>query len=102
MERFGLVEGHSLPLFNENEPDRSHQASKGGVMIPVESLALEEQDRESGKNGQGDDLLDNFELNEAESTAVVRESHSVGRNHKAVFNQGNSPGNQNYPDNRSV
>lgn len=60
-------------------------------MIPVELLTLEQEHGYDGEYGQGDHLLDYLKLEQAERAAVTLESDAVGRNHEAVFGQGDAP-----------
>ena len=61
-------------------------------MVPVEGLSLEQEVGHDGENRQGNHFLDHFQLDERERTAVLREAHPVGGNHKGVFKEGDTPG----------
>ena len=74
-------------LFHEHEVNSQYQADKGGDMVPVESLALEDQNREQGEDGQGDNFLYHLELDEVEGAAVVHETYAVGGHLKRILEE---------------
>ena len=61
-------------------------------MIPVERLAVKHKRDEDGEYRQRNDLLDYFQLKQAERPAVSREADAVRRHGEAVFEKGYAPG----------
>lgn len=47
-------------LLQENEEDGEHKADERRDVVPVESLAFEEQSDDQGEDHQRDNLLDHF------------------------------------------
>ena len=60
-------------------------------MIPVEGFALETKGHDDGEYYQGDDFLQNLQLNQGEGAAVVQESYAVGGYLTHIFKQGDAP-----------
>ena len=60
-------------------------------MVDREGLLLEEYQHEDGEDGQREKLLDYLELPEVERTAILDEADAVGRHHKTVFDQSDTP-----------
>ena len=60
-------------------------------MIPMKRFALEKDGGEHCKNGECDDLLDDFQLQERERSAIAHEANAVGRHLTGIFRQGNEP-----------
>ena len=71
----GLFHEHEVNSQDQADED---QADEGGDMVPVEGLALEDQNREQGEDGQGDYFLYYLELDEVEGAAVIHETYAVG------------------------
>ena len=69
----------------ESEADGGDGAEECGDMVPVEFFAGEEERSAQGEDGEGDDLPDDFELEEGIATAVSGVAYAVGGDHKAVF-----------------
>ena len=69
-------------------------------MVPLEVLALEEEVHDDREDGQGNDLLQDLELHQAEGAAVAAEADAVGRHGQAIFEEGDSPGEQDDEDQR--
>ena len=65
-------------------------------MVDREGLVLEEDQHEDREDGQREELLDDLELPEVERTAVVDEADTVGRHHETVFDQRDSPAEENH------
>ena len=57
----------------------------------MEALSLEEETNDDGEDGQGDDFLNDFQLNEGEGASVADETDAVGRYGKAVLDEGDAP-----------
>ena len=75
----------------ERENDGGDEAEEGRKVIPVELLTLEQEHGDDGEYGQRDHLLDDLKLEQTERAAVTLESDTVGRNHEAIFGQGDAP-----------
>ena len=60
-------------------------------MIPVEGFALETKGHDDGEYYQGDDFLQNLQLNQGEGAAVVQKADAIGGHLTHVFKQGNAP-----------
>lgn len=71
-------------------------------MVPVEGLALEDQNREQGEDGQGDYFLYYLELDEVEGAAVVHEAYAVGGDLEGILEEGDAPREEDDPDQRPV
>jgi len=54
-------------------------------MVPFERFSFEGNGTENHENNQRDDLLNNFQLDQAERTTIVAETDTVGRNLKTIF-----------------
>ena len=64
-----------LPI--ESKKDSQDQQHEGYTMIPSYGLSTEEQDRETHKDQQCDNLLNNLQLNEAQRTAITSKSDTL-------------------------
>lgn len=60
-------------------------------MVEGEGLLLKKHQHEDGEDGQREKLLDHLELPEVERTAILDEADAVGRHHKTVFDQSDTP-----------
>ena len=78
-------------LFHEDEIDGGNEAEEGGKVVPVEGLTLEEDVGNDGKDNQGNDFLNDLELNQGERTSVVLETYAVGRNLTTILEEGDAP-----------
>ena len=58
----------------------------------MQGLTLEQEGDDDGKNGEGNHLLDHFELEQVKGTAVPIEADAVGRHREAVLEKGDAPG----------
>lgn len=81
----------SNALLVENKENSHYQANEGGQVVPAE-VVLENNDGKERKYRERDALLDDFELNETERTAVAFKPNAVGRHHEAVFKESDRPG----------
>ena len=61
-------------------------------MVPVKGFSLEAQGDYDREDGQRDYLLDDLELHQVEGTSVDCRADAVTRDLKAVFEEGNAPG----------
>ena len=64
--------------------------------VPLKSLPLEHHCDDDSEHGEGDDLLDDLELDKAEGAAVSRETDTVRRNLGAIFEKSETPGEKNH------
>jgi len=85
------VPGRGRILLHEHEEYGQNKADKGGQVVPVERLALEQDGGEHGKHNQGDDFLYDLELHQREGAAVAYKADAVGRNLAGIFGQRNAP-----------
>ena len=69
-------------------------------MVPLQGFSLEEQDDHNSEYGQGNGLLDDFELNQAERTPVDAGADPVGRDHHEILEKGDAPGKEDDDDQR--
>lgn len=74
-----------------DEINRQHQKNKTHKVVPFQGFIPEKDQSEAGEHQQCDYFLDYFELNQCERTAVFGIAHAVGRHHKAIFQQGDTP-----------
>ena len=63
-------------------------------MVPLDGLALEHEGADEREDRQRDDFLNDLQLHEIEGPTIDVGPYSVGRNHSAVLEQGNAPGQQ--------
>lgn len=88
MKRLGHIGG----LLQKDEEDGHDEAEEGGDVVPVEGLAFEQDGDDDGEDNEGDDLLNDFQLHEAEGAAVAGEAETIGRNLGAIFKKRKPPG----------
>ena len=60
-------------------------------MVPFKRFSFEGNGAENNKNNQRDDLLNNFQLDQAERATIVAETDAVGRNLKTIFKECQEP-----------
>lgn len=89
-------------LFLENEIDGQNQEHEGDGMVPAERFGFEKEQGEESENAERDDLLDDFELEEREWASVFPESDPVGRNQQNVFEEGDTPAEQDHAELRQI
>ena len=83
-------------LFEEYEEDGEDEACEGGEVVPLECLSFEEHGDYHTEHCETDNLLNDFELHKGERASVDVGANSVCRDLKAVFEEGYSPGEQDY------
>ena len=64
-------------------------------MVPMEVLALEHEGGDDGKDGEGDDLLNHFQLHQRVGTSVAHKAEFVGWHLQGVLEESNAPGEHN-------
>ena len=87
-------------LFEEYEEDGEDEAGEGGEVVPLECLSFEEHGDYHTEHCETDNLLNDFELHKGEWASVDVGANSVCRDLKAVFEEGYSPGEQDYKNHR--
>ena len=60
-------------------------------MIPFQLFIFEKNQGKQREHYKRDDLLNDFELNECERSAVVAEADSIGWHHEAIFEKRDEP-----------
>lgn len=80
-----------LYLLHEDEVDGGNEADESSQMIPMQTLALEEDIGNDGEDDEGNTFLYHLELNQREWSAIVDKAHAVGRHLTAVFKEGYRP-----------
>lgn len=88
-----------LSLESEHEIDGSYQQNAGYEMIPAQRH-MKSDSRESDEHDKGDNLLNHFELHQAECTAVSFKPDSVGGHLEAVFEESDTPRQEDDEDKR--
>ncbi len=73
------------------EIDRQDEKRKADEMVEAQGLALEEEDREDGEHRERDDLLNDFELDEAEGAAIANVANAIGWDLAAIFKKSHTP-----------
>ena len=69
-------------------------------MIPLQSLSLEHYGDKNCEYCERNDLLNDFQLHQIEGTSVFDESDSIGRHLSAIFEECDSPGEEDHYDQR--
>ena len=83
MERAGLLHEHEVDSANDEQECQD--------VVPMQVVALKHDVGDDGKDCQRNALLNDFQLDEREGTAVADESHAVGRYLAAILQEGNAP-----------
>ena len=65
-------------LFQEGEEDGEDEAGKSDEVVPVDGLPFEDEEDDNREDREGNDLLDDLELDEIERTAVLGVADAVG------------------------
>lgn len=78
-------------LLQEDEEHGCDETAEGYEMIPLQRLALEENNGEDRENGNRDDLLDDLELHQRKGSAVADEAHTVCRHLTSVLEERQEP-----------
>ena len=82
--------------------DSQYQTYGSGQMVPLKMLPLEKYVRYDKENNQRDNFLYYLELHQAIWPSVTDKTNTVGRDHKAIFEEGNGPGKHYYTYQRPV
>ena len=78
--------------WDESKGYGGHEADVCCKMIPLEFLAIEHEHGDYSEHGQSNSLLNYLELEEGERAACAAVAHTVGRNHKTIFQERQAPG----------
>ena len=100
-DRKGAISG--MPggaLFQEGEEDGEDEAGESDEVVPVDGLPFEDEEDDNREDREGNDLLDDLELDEIERTAVLGVADAVGGYGQAVLEERYSPGKQDDQDER--
>ena len=78
-------------LFQEGEEDCEDEAGESDEVVPVDGLSLEDEEDDNGEDREGDDFLDDLELDEIERAAVLGVADAVGGDGQAVLEESYAP-----------
>ena len=67
-------------------------------MIPLKSFATQEEGSDDGEDSEGDNLLKHFELHKTHRTAIADITDAVGRHHKTILEEGDTPREEDHTD----
>ena len=84
-------EGTGGMLFQEGEEDCEDEAGESDEVVPVDGLSLEDEEDDNGEDREGDDFLDDLELDEIERAAVLGVADAVGGDGQAVLEESYAP-----------
>ena len=87
-------------LFQEGEEDGEDEAGESDEVVPVDGLSLEDEEDDDREDRQGDDLLDDLQLDEVERSAVLGVTDAVGGDRQAVLEESYAPREQDDQDER--
>lgn len=71
-------------------------------MVPRKVFSLKEDGDDDGEDDERYDFLNHLELDEAERTAVIEQTHAIGGHLTHVFEERNAPRKENDDDKRPV
>lgn len=60
-------------------------------MVPMEGFALKQHRDNYGEDEQGDDLLNDLQLNERKGTSIIDKTNTISGHLAHVFKEGNPP-----------
>ena len=83
--------GADAALLQEHKEHRGNKAAKGYEVVPLQGLSTEEDDSEEGEDGDGDNLLNDFELHEGEGSAIAYKAYAVGRHLTGILEERQEP-----------
>ena len=87
-----------MNLFQKNEEDCHDKAEKCSKMIPLKTLTFEHYCHKHSKHSKRNDFLNDFKLHEIEGTSVFDETDSVGWYLGTIFEECDSPGEEDHHD----
>lgn len=87
-------------LFQEGEEDSEDEAGESDEVVPVDGLPLEYEQDDDGENSEGNDFLDDLELDKIERTAVLAVADTVGGDGQTVLEKSYAPREKDDQDER--
>jgi hypothetical protein len=87
------IQQSNVPLLS-NKIHRQHQKGKTHKVIPLEFLIFEQYQGENGEHHQGNDLLNDLQLQQCKGAAIFLVPNLVGGYHEAILKKGNEPAGQ--------
>lgn len=81
----------NLLRLSKHKINSGNEAEEGSDVVPVEGFALETKGHDDCEYYQGDDFLQNLQLNQGEGAAVVQKADAIGGHLTHVFKQGDAP-----------
>ena len=78
-------------LLHKDKVNGHNQAGKGGKVVPLQTLATEEDGGEECEDYQRDNLLHNLQLHQREGTSVAEEAYAVSGNLTRILGQSDTP-----------
>ena len=81
-------------LFLKRKENRSYQTEERPKVVHAEALGLKEKDCQQGKYREGDNLLNNLQLEKRKWTATTHKAYTVGGNRQAVLKESHAPAQQ--------
>lgn len=79
----------------EDEIYCKDEKTETNEVVQREMFILEENDSEQGKDGERDDLLNDFELPKVKRTAIAGIADFIGGYLETIFKEGNAPADDN-------
>ena len=89
-------------LFKECEKYGRNNQHKSDNVVPQQRFVIEYRYRDNSKDRQGNRFLDDFQLHQAEGTAIDFAANGVGGNHEEIFDERDTPRSKNDKDERPV
>ena len=71
-------------------------------MVPLYGLPLEDHDRKDGEDGDGEHLLNDFQLHQRKRAAVLNEANAVAVHLADIFRQSQQPRREDDDEQRGV
>ena len=87
----------SLHKYEKYGKYQTHERSK---MIPMKLLSAKKHYCKDCKHDQSYRLLYDFKLHQSKRTSITRETHAISWNLTAIFEEGDTPGNEDYDNKR--
>ena len=92
----GFVVGQSKTLFLEDKEYGEDQADESHDVIPAQGLVFHNQLNDNGEYGKRYGLLNHLQLPNRERSSILGAAEAISRHHKAVFEEGNHPTDEDY------
>lgn len=81
----------NVSLLHKHQIHGGNKQDEGCEMVPMQTLALEQNAGHDSENHERDTLLYHLELNERERAAIALKSDSIGWHLAAIFEEGYAP-----------